>query len=119
MPVPLSAFANEPYTDFSTPENRVAAQSALEQVRSQFGREYDLWIAGAPRQTGDLLISVNPSKPTEIVGCHHKADAALANRAIEDAHAYFPEWSRTPVERRVELAVRAAALIRECKLEFD
>jgi 1-pyrroline-5-carboxylate dehydrogenase len=119
MPMWLSAFANETYTDFSTPENRAAAQRALEQVRSQLGREYDLWIAGAPRQTRDLLISVNPSKPTEIVGCHHKADVALANRAIEDAHAYFPEWSRTPVERRVELAVRAAALIRECKLEFD
>src|SRR5207249_819263 len=42
-----------------------------------------------------------------------------ATRAIEDAHAYFSEWSRTPAARRVELVVRTAALIRERKLELD
>ena len=35
---------------------------------AQVGREYDLWIAGAAHKTGDLLVSVNPSKPAEIVG---------------------------------------------------
>ena len=44
----------------------------------------------AGHKTGDLLNSVNPSKPSEIVGRHHKANAELATRAIEDAHAYFP-----------------------------
>jgi 1-pyrroline-5-carboxylate dehydrogenase len=115
----LSAFANEPYLDFSKPENRASAKAALADVRAQFGREYELWIAGARHGTGDFLNSVNPSLPSEIVGRHHKASTELANRAIEDAHAYFPEWSRTPVERRVELLVRTAALIREQKLEFD
>ena len=116
---PLPAFVNEPVTDFSLPENQVAAQAALAQVRSQFGQEHELRIAGARHKTGDFLNSVNPSKPSEIVGRHHKASAELANHAIEDAHAYFPEWSRTPVARRVDLVVRAAALIRERKLEFD
>ena len=62
---------------------------------------------------------MNPSKPSEIVGRHHRASAELANRAIEDAHAYFPEWSRTPAGRRVEMAARVAAMIRERKFEFD
>jgi 1-pyrroline-5-carboxylate dehydrogenase len=115
----LPAFTNEPYLDFSKPENRAAAKAALAGVRDQFGREYDLRIAGARHKTGDFLNSINPSKPSETVGRHHKANAELAARAIEDAHAYFPEWSRTPVERRVELLVRVAALIRERKLEFD
>ena len=115
----LSAFTNEPYLDFSKPENRAAATAALAQVRTQFGREYELWIAGARHRTGDFLNSVNPSKPSETVGRHHKANSELANRAIEDAHDYFAEWSRTPAGRRVELLVSVARLMRERKLELD
>src|SRR5580704_12690389 len=95
---PLAAFSNEPVADFSKPENLRAGQAALAKVRAELGREYDLWIAGGRHKTGDLLDSVNPAKPSEIVGRHHKASAALANQAIEDAHAFFPEFSRTPVE---------------------
>src|SRR5580692_620734 len=115
----LSAFTNEPVTDFSNPANRAAAEAALARVRVELGRDYELWIAGSAHKTGDLLSSVNPSKTSEIVGKHHKATAELATRAIEDAHAYFGEWSRVPVERRVELVVRAASLIRKRKLDFD
>ncbi len=116
----LAPFVNEPVTDFSKSENLKAAQEALAKVRAQFGREYDLWIAGAKRHApGAMLESVNPAKPSEIVGYHHKATAELATQAIEDAHAFFPTYSRTPVEQRVQMAVRVAAIIRERKFEFD
>ncbi len=118
-PRQLAAFKNEPVSAFSKPEEIRAAQAALAKVQAEFGREYELWIAGARHKTGDLLNSVNPSRPSEIVGRHHRASAALANRAIEDAYAYFAEWSRTPVDTRVELVVRVASIIRERKLEFD
>ena len=118
-PRPLAAFKNEPVLDFSLPQNLAAAQAALKKVRAEFGRQHELWIAGARHQTGDLLDSVNPSKPSEIVGRHHRATRELASRAIEDAHAYFPVWAQTPAARRVELAVRVAAILRERKLEFD
>ncbi len=70
---PLAAFQNEVVSQFSTAEERSAAQAALKKVRAQLGHEYELWIAGAQHKTGDLLDSVNPSKPSEIVGRHHKA----------------------------------------------
>jgi 1-pyrroline-5-carboxylate dehydrogenase len=116
---PLAAFKNEPVSAFLKSEEMRAAQDALKKVRAELGREYELWIAGERHKTGDLLNSVNPSRPSEIVGRHHRADSALAARAIEDAHAYFAEWSRTPVETRVALVVRVASIIRERKLEFD
>jgi 1-pyrroline-5-carboxylate dehydrogenase len=115
----LKPFVNETYADFSKPEVWVQAEAALTSVRSQLGREYDLWIAGAAHSTGDLLISVNPAKPGEVVGRHHKATAELANRAIEDAHAYAPVWGRTLPVERARLATAAAALIRERRFEFD
>src|SRR5579862_4376679 len=119
MSRPLAAFSNEPVCSFSKPEEMQAAQEALKKVRAEFGREYELWIAGARHKTGDLLTSVNPSKPSEIIGKHHKATPELAKLAIEDAHAYFPEFSRTPVEKRIEMAARVPAIIRERKFEFD
>jgi 1-pyrroline-5-carboxylate dehydrogenase len=115
----LPAFQNEPYTDFSTPANRRAMDQALAGVRAQLGREYDLRIAGERLKTGDLLRSVNPSNPGEVIGVHHRATAELARRAVDSAYAYFSEWSATSAEQRIGLLVRAAAIIRRRKLEFD
>src|SRR6202050_3287035 len=113
------AFSNEPVTDFSKPANREAMERALRQVRSELGREYDLRIAGRSEKTGDLLKSLNPSKPSEVVGVHNKATAALAKEAVEAAHAYFPEWGAVPAEARARILLRAAGLFRERKFEFD
>jgi 1-pyrroline-5-carboxylate dehydrogenase len=115
----LPAYQNEPYTDFAQPEARAAMERALARVRSEFGREYDLWIAGENVRTGDVLESRNPSNPDEIVGNHQKATPELARRAVDDAHAYFAEWSRTPAGERAATLLRAAAILRERKLEFD
>ncbi|HUE02993.1 MAG TPA: L-glutamate gamma-semialdehyde dehydrogenase [Bryobacteraceae bacterium] len=115
----LPAFQNESSTDFSVPTNRRAMEEALAKVRAQFGREYDLLIGGERLQTGDLLRSVNPSNPKEVVGVHHRATADLARRAVDSAYAYFPEWSVKPEAERIGLLLRAAGIIRQRKLEFD
>jgi 1-pyrroline-5-carboxylate dehydrogenase len=117
--VSLSPFRNEPYTDFSLPENAAKMRAALDRVRAQLGREYPLILAGERIETPDKLISVNPARPTEIIGVHSKATPELATRAVETAHANFPRWSRTPAATRVEMLVRTAALIRERKYDFN
>ncbi len=115
----LPAFHNEPYTDFSRPENRKAAAHALEEIRAQFGREYRIAIGGERFATGRKLESRNPSRPSEVIGVHYKATPDLANRAIENAYDFFPEWSRVPAEERVAMLLGAAAILRRRKLEFD
>ena len=119
MTASVNPFVNEGYADFSRPEVWAAAQTAWSLVGSQFGGEHALWIAGAAHRTGDLLKSVNPSHPAEVVGLHHKATADLARRAVEDAHAYAPVWGRTEPAQRAAMVTCAAALIRERKFEFD
>jgi 1-pyrroline-5-carboxylate dehydrogenase len=118
-PATLPEFRNEPYADFSQAAVRQAAAGALSQVRSEFGREYLLRIAGDWISTGDPLVSVNPSNPREAVGIHHRATPELANRAVEAAHGYFPQWSRTPAAERVRLLLEAARILRARKMEFD
>ena len=115
----LSEFRNEPYVDFSEPENRHAMELALREVRARFGREYRLRLGGDEIATGDKLISVNPSQPDQIVGTHHRANAELARRAVDSAYDYFPEWSRTPAEERIRMTLDAARILRLRKFEFD
>jgi 1-pyrroline-5-carboxylate dehydrogenase len=118
-PDSLAAFRNEPYTDFSVPANRQAMEDALRSVRGQFGREYDLWIDGSAVKGGGTFDSLNPSRPSEIVGVHQAATAAQAAEAVESAFRFFPEWSSVPAEMRCRALLRAAELIRRRKLEFD
>jgi 1-pyrroline-5-carboxylate dehydrogenase len=112
-------FANEPFTDFSLPDNRRAKLDALAKVRSEFGRQYPLWIGGERVETGDFLKSTNPSRPGEVLGLFHKANLALANRAVEAANATFERWKRTPAERRSEILFAAADIIRQRKFELN
>ena len=56
-------FVNEAFTDFSKPENRKAMEDALRHVKSMFGREYPLVIAGQNLVTTDKIKSTNPSNP--------------------------------------------------------
>ncbi len=39
-------FTNEPFIDFSNPDNRTQMEDALKKVASEFGREYPMWIGG-------------------------------------------------------------------------
>jgi 1-pyrroline-5-carboxylate dehydrogenase len=115
----LPEFRNEAYLDFNLPANRAAADKALERVRGELGKDHPLLLAGDRISIGDKLKSVNPSRTAEVVGTVSKATPEIAKKAVEAAHAYFPEWSRTKAEDRVRMLVRVAELIRERKLEFD
>jgi len=118
-PSQLAPFANEPYTDFTRPDKAAAARAALTKVRSQFGKEYDLLVAGQRRRSASKLESVNPSKPSEIVGIHQKGSEQDARDAVEAAYAYFATWSQVPIAERVQLLLRLGEIIRERKYEFD
>jgi 1-pyrroline-5-carboxylate dehydrogenase len=119
MGVKLWEFKNEPYADFTRSENAPAMETALGLVRSQLGREYVLRVGGERFTSGDLLKSVNPSKPGEVVGLHHKASSEQAKKAIEIGDSFFPQWSRTPAETRAALLQKAAQILRRRKFEFD
>ena len=115
----MTPFVNEPYADYSQPEARAEAEAALKKVRKQLGKDYPLLIAGKKVKTDSKLTSVNPSSSSEVVGTHSKADATLATKALESAVQFFPAWSQTPAEERIAMAHKAAAIIRERKMEFN
>ena len=115
---PQGGFANEPFVDFKTPENRRAMQTALDQVASQLGREYDLIIGGRRLRTEGKIRSLNPARPAQVVGVHQKAGAEHAEEAMTAALSAFETWSRTKTDERVSLLLNAAQIIRSRHFEF-
>ena len=111
-------FRNEPFTDFSRPENAERMRSALEKVRKQLGQTYPLIVNGEEIREGDVQASINPARPDEVVGKFHQATPELAERAIRAAADAFPKWARTPVEKRADVLFKAADIMRERKFEL-
>src|SRR5689334_7915096 len=111
-------FATEPFFDFRNEENARRMRAAIAKVRSQLGREYDLIIGGKRVKTADKIKSLNPSRPSEVVGIHQKAGKEHVEPAMQAALKAFESWRRTTVEERASLLFRAADLMRQRKMEY-
>src|SRR5947207_1058999 len=111
-------FVNEPFFDFRREENARRMRAAVERVRGQLGREYDLIIGGQRVKTTDKIKSLNPSHPSQIVGIHQKAGKEHVEPAMRAALAAFETWSQTSFEERASLLFRVGDLLRERKFEL-
>ncbi len=111
-------FKSEPFFDFTKEENVRKMRSAIEKVRSQLGREYDLVIGGKRSRTTVKIRSINPANPLEVVGVHQKAGKEHVEPAVSAALQAFSHWSRTTVEERASLLYRVADVMRQRKLEY-
>ncbi|MBZ5649320.1 MAG: aldehyde dehydrogenase family protein, partial [Acidobacteriia bacterium] len=111
-------FVNEPLTDFTKEETARRMRAALEKVRGQLGREYDLVIGGKRVRTSDKIKSINPARPSQLVGLHQKAGKEHVEPAMQAALEAFASWSRTSFEERASLLFHVGDVLRERKFEF-
>ena len=111
-------FVNEPLTDFTKEPIARQMRAAIEKVRGQLGREYDLIIGGKRVRTSDKIKSINPAKPSQLVGLHQKAGKEHVEPAMQAALAAFASWSRTSFEERASLLFQVGDVLRERKFEF-
>src|SRR4029077_2458128 len=111
-------FVNEPLTDFTKEENARQMRAAIEKIRGQLGREYDLIIGGRLVKTADKIKSINPANPSEMVGLHQKAGKDQVEPVMRAALRAFESWSQTSVEERASLLFRLGDILRKRKFEF-
>lgn len=117
----LDEFKNEPFTDYTTPENKAAMQAAIAKVRSELGREYPNIINGEKITLESKFESVNPANISEVVGVFSEVDAdtSLVEKAIESATNAFKLWRNVPPVERADYLFKTADIIRERKHEFS
>jgi 1-pyrroline-5-carboxylate dehydrogenase len=117
--VHVAEFTNEPFIDFSNVDNRKKMEAALAKVKSEFGHEYPMWIAGKKVVTEKKRKSTNPSRPSEVIGVFQDASKEQAIEAIAAANKYFDVWKKVPAQERAKCLFKAAAIVRERKYELN
>jgi RHH-type proline utilization regulon transcriptional repressor/proline dehydrogenase/delta 1-pyrroline-5-carboxylate dehydrogenase len=116
--VHASSFPNEPITDFSREDARRAMRDALGAVGAQLGRAYPLVIGSERIETARSIESVNPSHSRQVVGRCASATIDQANEAVAAAVRAFPAWRDTSAEKRAELLVGCAQILRRRRFEL-
>jgi len=114
-------FRNEPFTDFTRPENADAMKSALTKIEGELGREYPAVINGEKITLENKFESRNPAKKEQVVGVFSEldTDTTLVDKAISAALNAFETWKTVPPAERAEYLFKAASLLRERKHEFS
>src|SRR6201996_6930396 len=112
---PQGPFRNEPFIDFKNSENVHAMQAALTRVGDMLGHEYELVIGVQRSRTAEKIKSLNPAKPSQVVGLHQKAGLEHAERAMKAALEAYATWQYVAVEERAALLLQASDLIRKRK----
>ena len=118
----LDEFRNEPFTDFSKPENAEAMKQAIEKVRGELGKEYPIFINGEKITLDEKFESINPAEKSQVVGVFSEGDSdaqSLVNKAIDAATEAFKSWKNVPAEERADYLFKAAQIVRERKHEFS
>src|SRR5690606_23782706 len=117
----LDEFKNEPFTDFSKPENAEAMKAAIEKVRGELGREYPVLINGEKISLENKFESLNPANKTQVVGVFSEGDTdtSLVDKAIDAATEAFKTWRNVPAAERAEYLFKIAEVMRQRKHELS
>ncbi len=115
---PMTTFTNASNTDFASAENRQKMAGAIQYVRGELGRSYPLVIGGEAVTTEEWFDSINPSKPSEVVGKVAQATTVEADRAVAAARKAFPMWRLTRPGDRAEFLRKAADRMESRRFEL-
>jgi RHH-type proline utilization regulon transcriptional repressor/proline dehydrogenase/delta 1-pyrroline-5-carboxylate dehydrogenase len=114
---PLPPFANEPVLELRRSSVRTQLADALLRVDRTLPLSVPVRI-GDDARSGEEILSTDPGTPDRVVARRAAASEAEAVSAVAEADAAFPEWSERPASVRAEALVRAAAWMRERRLEL-
>jgi 1-pyrroline-5-carboxylate dehydrogenase len=112
-------FKNQPFIDFSRPENRQAQMEALEHVKRELGQTYPLVIGGEKITNKATFASRNPSQPDEVIGYFSSATVEQVDTAVKSADDAFETWKHVPAEERAGYLFAAADLLKARRFEFN
>ncbi len=111
-------FINEPVADFSRAEVRAAMAGAIEDVRRQLGQRLDVSTLACLAPTGPELSSFNPSQPDQLVALMQSYQPGDVTALLTAAETSRLEWKERPVEARIAIMHKAAALMRAQRWEL-
>ncbi len=113
----LTPFANEPILELRRATVRDQLADALARLDAQLPLSVPVMI-GDGQRVGDELLSTDPGAPERVVARAAKATAAEVREAVAEGQRGFREWSQWSAADRAAALLRAAAWLRERRLEL-
>jgi RHH-type proline utilization regulon transcriptional repressor/proline dehydrogenase/delta 1-pyrroline-5-carboxylate dehydrogenase len=116
---PGDTYENSPLVNFVHRSSQEQMRTALREVRAKLGQKYPIVINGNKIWTDNLIDSINPSSPTQVVGAVAEAHTEHAEDAVTAAKKAFEHWCRVSVEHRAELLERVAGIMDRRRFELS
>jgi RHH-type proline utilization regulon transcriptional repressor/proline dehydrogenase/delta 1-pyrroline-5-carboxylate dehydrogenase len=116
---PEDTFENSPLVNFVHRGNQEKMRTALREVRGRLGQKYPIVIDGRKIWTDNLIDSINPSSPKQVVGAVAEAGIPEAEAAVAAARKAFDHWCRVSIEHRAELLERVASIMDRRRFELS
>ena len=113
-----SGFTNEPFVDYTNVGVRQSFYEAITEVKKQLGKTYSLHIKGKDVSTADIIDSVNPAQPNQVIGRVCQAGREQVQDAITASKEAFQTWRDTPPRQRTQYLFKAAEVARRRKYEL-
>ncbi len=114
----MDPFENVPNVDYTREDNRRRMSDAIADLRRRLPLACKPVVDGERFESQSRVASINPSKPSEVVGWVHEADAALTEKAIEAARRAFGFWRRVAPAERAGYLFRAAEIMERRRFEL-
>jgi RHH-type proline utilization regulon transcriptional repressor/proline dehydrogenase/delta 1-pyrroline-5-carboxylate dehydrogenase len=114
---PFPDFANEPVLELRRAAVRAQLTDALARIDAELPLRVPVWI-GADTRADDQLASTDPGDPARLVASAARTSETEVGVAVARAHEGLRVWSATPALQRAEALLRAAAWLRERRLEL-
>jgi RHH-type proline utilization regulon transcriptional repressor/proline dehydrogenase/delta 1-pyrroline-5-carboxylate dehydrogenase len=117
--LPTKGYANAPDTDYADADLRQKAFQALTRVKQNLAQTYLPYINGEYVETETTIDSVNPCRPSQVIGKVGLISVEQADHALEMAKAAFPAWKKTPVSERCQMLRKAADIMEDRRHELN
>jgi RHH-type proline utilization regulon transcriptional repressor/proline dehydrogenase/delta 1-pyrroline-5-carboxylate dehydrogenase len=109
-------FTNEPILELRRAHVRAGLAEALAAHDARGPLRVPVWI-GDDRREGAEIVSTDPGRPERVVAEAAAATPAEVDAALEAARRGARPWAATPAPERAAVLLRAAAWLRERRLE--
>ncbi len=113
----MTPFANEPILELRRAAVRSQLSDALARVEHDLPLSIPVMI-GTDERAGDEIVSTDPGDPERVVARAAAAGETEVGEAVATARDGFRAWSAVSAEQRAEALIRAAAWMRERRLEL-
>jgi RHH-type proline utilization regulon transcriptional repressor/proline dehydrogenase/delta 1-pyrroline-5-carboxylate dehydrogenase len=113
----LAPFANEPVLELRRAPVRDSVRNAVRGLSGRPPLRVPVMI-GTDTRTGTELLSTDPGAPDRVVAVATRATEADVEAALDEAERGLRAWGTAPAQERAAALVRAAAWLRERRLEI-